>query len=355
MPRTPETTRAVQRSEPPQPVALTTTQVRDELEQIRPQLEQMLPKQMDPDRFLRVVTGALLRDPKILQCDRVSIFRAVLEAGQLGLEPTGLLGSAYIVPYRVKGVLQAQLIPGYRGLIDLARRSEQVEAIWAHTVRAKDDFSITLGSEPFVHHTPFIAPGGVDQSDAEAMAEANPGPFTGAYMIAVLRDRQGQPSIRQAEYMSIAEIEAVRKRSRASDGGPWVTDYSEMCRKTVVRRGAKYLPLTPDAVRGFSLDEIAEREADSVSPLRETPRSRLTRTLAERRGVEVQEEPQEAEGEVREVEGIETAPDGSDTPVRDVCGDTMPPPLGEGEVCVLPVGHEGAHIDEDGSRWPQTE
>src|SRR5262245_60454050 len=84
--------------------ALTVVEVKDELEKIRPQLIEVLPQRMDPDRFLRVVAGAVLKSPKIMAATRtpegkISLFRAILDAGQLGLEPTGLLGSAYLVPY----------------------------------------------------------------------------------------------------------------------------------------------------------------------------------------------------------------------------------------------------------------
>jgi len=53
--------------------------------------------------------------------------------------------------------------------------------------------------------------------------------------------------------MTREEVEAVRRRSRASGNGPWVTDWSEMAKKTVFRRLSKWLPLSPeiaDAVEG---------------------------------------------------------------------------------------------------------
>ena len=58
------------------------------------------------------------------------------------------------------------------------------------------------------------------------------------------------------EVMSIDEIEAIRKRSRAANTGPWVTDYSEMARKTVARRHSKVLPMSTD------LDDVIRRDDD---------------------------------------------------------------------------------------------
>jgi recombination protein RecT len=346
---------AVQRTGVPEERALTTGEVKSELEAIRPQLEEVLPAKMDPDRFLRVVTGAVLKNSDLLKCDRISLFRAVLEAAQLGLEPTGLLGSAYLVPYRVNGRLQATLIPGYRGLIDLARRSGEIESIYAQVVHAKDYFRIRQGTEPGIDHETYIPPADADpgSEDPERAEAADPGPIIGAYMVAVLRDRSGNPSVRQIEWMTRAEIEAVRKRSRASASGPWVSDWSEMARKTVVRRGAKYLPLTPEAVRAFSLDEEAERIADAAAQRRESGRAGLLRTLSGRAGTAQEAAETVEEGETRD-EGVDdrsVAPVGADE--QTYCGaDPGENPLGMSHPCTLEPGHRGTHASDEGS-WPQ--
>ena len=46
--------------------------------------------------------------------------------------------------------------------------------------------------------------------------------------------------------MTKADVDAIRKRSKASGSGPWVTDYSEMGKKTVLRRMSKRWPLAPE-------------------------------------------------------------------------------------------------------------
>lgn len=355
---------------PQQSTALTVVEVKAELEAIRPQLLEVLPQKMDPDRFLRVVAGAVLKNSDLLKCDRISLFRAVLEAAQLGLEPTGLLGSAYLVPYgRV-----ATLIPGYRGLIDLARRSGEIESIYAQIVRAKDYFAMRQGTDPGIDHEPYIPPplvGPIEKATEEERAAQDPGAVIGAYMVAVLRNRAGAASIRQIEWMTFAQIEAVRKRSRASGGGPWVTDWDEMARKTVVRRGSKYLPLTPEAVHAFSLDEEAERLAasqgvESGAARRESGRSRLLGRLAELSGQGTPPspgDPLEAGGEPEGGSGPEAGGDGSATPPPSsegtsdgfvVCGerpgDTNP--LGIEGTCELEAGHRWAHRNQQGS-WPR--
>lgn len=320
--------------------ALTVRDVRDELEMIRTQIEEVLPTHIDPDRFLRVVTAAVLRSPDLLKADRLSLLRAVHESAQLGLEPTGLLGSAYLIPYNVKGKPMVQLIPGYRGLIDLARRSGEIESIYAHVVHERDVFAIRQGTDPGIDHQPFVPPATDPAKDIEGH---DPGKIIGAYMVAVLRDRSGMPSVRQIEWMTYAEIEAVRKRSRAGHTGPWVSDWPEMARKTVVRRGAKYLPLTPEAERAFSLDERAEHAADPVSPKRQSARSAVLEAMAERSGVEVP--PDAEEGSATEA--------ASDEVIADVCGEVPPEDeLGLTEPCFLAPHEKGSHRSSEGS-WPR--
>ena len=58
------------------------------------------------------------------------------------------------------------------------------------------------------------------------------------------------------EVMNLEEIEQVRKVSRAANNGPWVAWWSEMARKTVMRRLSKRLPMSTDIEEElFSRDE----------------------------------------------------------------------------------------------------
>lgn len=243
--------------------------VRAQVEAIRLQVEDILPSRMDADRFLRVAASAVMGNPKLMECTRVSLLLAIHEAAQLGLEPTGLLGSAYLVPFRRKVtvphpenpravvdryVMEAKLIPGYRGLIDLARRSGEIQAISAHVVRQRDVFRIVQGSSPDIIHEPHIP------NPASPVEERDPGPYIGAYMVAVLTG-----GWKQSEWMTYDEIEKVRRGSRAADDKAWTENWPEMARKTVVRRGSKYLPMTTDFRRALELDEEAEKSATPVS------------------------------------------------------------------------------------------
>lgn len=206
-------------------------------------LAQVLPKHVKADRFVKVALAAISKQPDLLECEPNSILLSVMQAGQLGLEPTGVLGSAYLVKYGK----QCQLIIGYRGLIDLARRSGQILSIEAHVVYEKDKFACTLGLTPTLTHEPCW--------------DADPGALRFVYAVARLRD-----GAVQFEVMSKAQVDAIRRQSKAGSSGPWVTHYDEMAKKTVIRRIAKYLPLTVEMQTAVAIDSAADTGELYVDP-----------------------------------------------------------------------------------------
>lgn len=220
--------------------------LRDLLEKSKAKFQDVIPKHLSADRLVRVAIVACSRTPKLLLCTPTSVLNSVMQAAQLGLEPGGPLGDAYLVPYKDT----CQLIVGYRGLISLARRSGQIESLEAHVVHAKDRFVCKYGLTPVLEHEP-------DWSE-------NPGPAVAVYAVAKLKDGGTQ-----SEVMTKAQIDAIRGRSRASGDGPWVSDYDEMARKTVVRRLCKYLPLSVELAD--ALEEDARAEFGSTSDVIEIP------------------------------------------------------------------------------------
>jgi recombination protein RecT len=219
--------------------------LRSLLEAAKPSMSQVVPKHVTPERLVKLALVAASRTPLLLQCEPKSIVQGVMTAAQLGLDCGGVLGSAYLVPFKNTkngGRYEAQLIVGYRGLVDLARRSGEIETIEAHVVYAHDSFEVAYGLDPVLRHVPCLTG---DAGDPILV-----------YAIARLKDGG-----RQVEVMTRAEVERIRSRSRAGSSGPWVTDWSEMARKTVVRRLCKYLPLSPELADALVADEKVEGSA----------------------------------------------------------------------------------------------
>ena len=215
----------------------------------------LLPKHLNIERMSRIAIQACQRNPALLECTQASILLCLISAAQLGLEPGGLMGSAYLVPFKNTdtGKTEAVLIPGYRGLIDLARRSGEIAKIEARIVMDGDTFEVDYGAGTITHR-PAIKR--LTSGDEEIPAEATgpvPEGFIGAYAIATFKDGRTQ-----IEFMDAVDVDRIRKRSKASKNGPWVTDYLEMARKTTVRRLSKYLPLSPELAGTLAMEDAAE-------------------------------------------------------------------------------------------------
>lgn len=109
-------------------------------DQFKKQLALAVPKHLSADRMARIAATEVRKTPALLNTTPASFLGAVMQSAQLGLEPGSALGQAYLVPYGN----QCQLILGYRGMIDLARRSGQVLSLNAYAVREGDEFIISL-------------------------------------------------------------------------------------------------------------------------------------------------------------------------------------------------------------------
>ncbi|MBD3031512.1 recombination protein RecT [Proteus mirabilis] len=213
---------------------------------MKAQLAAALPRHMTPDRMIRIVSTEIRKTPELANCDMQSFIGAVVQCSQLELEPGNALGHAYLLPFgngkSKSGQSNVQLIIGYRGMIDLARRSGQIVSISARTVRQGDSFHFEYGLNENLTHIP---------------GENEDSPITHVYAVARLKDGGVQ-----FEVMTHNQIEKVRALSKASQNGPWVSHWEEMAKKTVIRRLFKYLPVSIEMQKAVILDEKAEANVD---------------------------------------------------------------------------------------------
>lgn len=208
------------------------TTIRDLLDRQKSQIALALPAHIGVERFHRIALTELRRNPKLAACNPMSLLGALMQSAQLGLEP-GPLGQAYLVPFKD----EVTFIVGYRGLIDLFRRSGEMESIVAREVREHDQFEFWVDETgDRLRHVPTLTG---ERGQAYAY-----------YAIARFRDG-GQ----LVHVMTRDDVERHRKRSRAKDSGPWVTDYDAMARKTVIRAMAPYLPLSAEIADAIDADE----------------------------------------------------------------------------------------------------
>lgn len=192
---------------------------------------------VSPATMIRLAVYSFANDEKLAKCRPETFYTALITAAQLGLEPSGVRGEAYLVPF--KGV--CTLIPGWRGLIKLALRSKAVKSIYSYVVHEGDEFAVTLGTSVTVHHVPELNRG----RNREVIA---------AYAVAVLEN-----GLTDAEVMDADELGQIKDFATKNGTSPaWSEWADQMYRKAPIRRLCKRLPLGDDYFMAAKLDELHE-------------------------------------------------------------------------------------------------
>lgn len=211
----------------------------------------LLPKGMDPEWFIGEVKVAVARAPNLMECDTVSVFDALTTCAQLGLSPSGRLGSAYLIPFKTK----CTLVIGYKGLVDLAYRSGEVVGFGAQVVYDNEPFEVTEGFDLTIHKHD-------RETDTAGQLRAVYAWATmrGGYTVKVLMWRR--------------EVLAIKARApgAAKSDSPWITHEAEQWKKTALRRLSKLLPLSPQKSAGLMRAiESEDAQWEEMGPLDITP------------------------------------------------------------------------------------
>jgi recombination protein RecT len=208
------------------------------IESARGEIAKVLPSHMTVDRQIKIALVGAYKNPKLLLCTPASMLTALMNASELGLEPFTGLQQAYIIPYKNNktGQYEAKFEASYRGLLDICRRSGDILSIDAQCVYERDSFECQFGLNPILKHVPNF-----DGKDR--------GKIILAFAVARLKDGGFQSDI-----MTDYDLDKVRRSSKSPNDGPWVNWYPEMCRKSVLRRLIKYLPVSVNIAKAVSLD-----------------------------------------------------------------------------------------------------
>lgn len=220
-------------------------QLQNLLEKHKGQIANALPKHMTPERMIRVALSAVSGNNLLMQCRPISLAACIVQSSILGLEPNSLLGEAYLIPFwngKVKAY-DCQLMPGYLGLVKLARNSGQLAMIDAQPVYSNDEFSFSKGSDTYWIHT--------------WGRTGDRGELQGYWAGYVLKDGS-----KNFEYMTVEQIEIHRdkfsKGAYDKNGdlqGPWKLAPDWMYRKTVLRQLIKLMPKSVELANALALDE----------------------------------------------------------------------------------------------------
>ena len=218
----------------------------------------VMPREMNEQRLYQMFVSAINREPKLAECTVESVLSCFMRCTSLGLEPSNVngLGMAYILPYGNKnyrtGQSEATLIIGYKGMIELARRSGDLKSIHAQAVYEGDEFD--YWEDETGQHFKF---------KANRAAEHAPDKLTDVYVNAQLLNGGFV-----FEHMTRAEVDAIMRRSSSAKAKttPWKTDYEAMALKTVIRRSFKYLPVSTEARTAAESDGTTPDYSDVFTP-----------------------------------------------------------------------------------------
>lgn len=239
MTSTTNTTGAISKAAAAKATAVSTPQktMKDLIKSMEGEISKALPSAITPERFTRMVLSAISSNPKLAECTPKSFLAAMMNAAQLGLEPNTPMGQAYLIPYKNKGVMEIQFQIGYKGLIDLAYRSD-VTIIQAHEVCENDEFEYELGLDPVLKHKPALT----DRGDV-------------ILYYATFKTKNGGYGF---EVMSVDDIKkhaSKYSQSFNSSYSPWTSNFDEMAKKTVIKKCLKYAPLKSEFAKQISTDE----------------------------------------------------------------------------------------------------
>lgn len=175
------------------------------------------------------------KNPVLKKATIESNIAAVLNVAQTGLTLNPVQKLAYLVPRSRKvgnnWITETHLEPSYMGLCKAVIDSGSADQIYSHPVFEGDEFEVSLGMNMEVIHKP--------KYQTKTM--------THVYMVAKLPE--GRTHV---EVMTKEDVDEIMRRSESYKAYEakkikscvWVSDYTEMARKTVIRRGIKQLPKT---------------------------------------------------------------------------------------------------------------
>ena len=229
-----------------------------------------LPSHISAEKFARNLMTYIKLHPKLLECNRTSLYAAAMQAAQDGLIIDGR--EAALVPFKET----AKFMPMVAGLTKKARNSGEIATIDAQEVYEKDLFEYWVDEKgPHFKHRP-------------ELGERGKPLLTYAY--AITKD-----GAFYFEMVSDEQMLAIEKCSR-SDGSPWKGPFrGEMKRKSALHRLLKYrVPASSD------LEDFLRRDAEAMvatEPTPEPPPAATTRPKRTAEIVEAQTEQEPAQGQ----------------------------------------------------------
>lgn len=218
-----------------------------ELEPIKKRMSELVNKDI-LEREVSFAMQAINASSGLQNCSKESLQKAVYNIALTGLSLNPVLKYAYLIPRWSRDGSVAVLEPSYQGLIKLLTDTGSIVAIYAHVVNEGDEFDVVYGTSVEIIHRPKFKTTNV----------------THVYAVAILEGS----NFKQVEVMTIDEINAIKARSESFKAYEskkvksciWVEHFSEMAKKTVIKRIFKYLPKTDKFVNVATAISLADED-----------------------------------------------------------------------------------------------
>lgn len=204
------------------------------------------PHGIEAKQLIRDAQTALRNIPDLVEATEASFFGALMTAAQLGLRPNvPALGHGWVLPFRNrrKGIVEAQWILGYQGMIELAERSGRIASVIARTIYSNEKYLVRYGVNEALEHVPTL-----DGSRGDPILHYAIARFTNGGVSWVV--------------LSEHEVQEIKERSQSSGNpkSPWNTDRSAMARKSAIRQLFKFMPKSSELAFALEADEVVRTD-----------------------------------------------------------------------------------------------
>lgn len=223
------------------------------------------------ERFMESVKFAILdpKNPLLRTCDKDSLQRSIAQAANYGLEVGGVLGQSYFIPYNEsvklpngqwQKVMTCHFQIGYKGLIELARRSKTIKTIAAEPVYENDDFECELASGRSIHHKINIFKDRGEVVAYYCLVELT----NGGEQFAIITKTDAE---KFRDKYSKSYVMA-KNSGKGLEENNWVKNFDAMALKTCVIKALKLCPISIETLRAVQTEEIGDYNdtAEVASP-----------------------------------------------------------------------------------------
>jgi recombination protein RecT len=194
------------------------------------------------EQFISAIMSAVANNPKLQECDPLSIISGGLLFASLGLSPSPQLGQAYLAPFKdnKNNRIVATPIIGYRGLLNLAIRSGQYRRITVMPIKRGE----LIKYDPLREHIEVrMIEDDLQREATEAIGYYGEFELVNGFRKALYwsREKMEAHADRYSKAYSLAADKKMKdglipEKDRWKYSSFWYTNFSAMACKTILRQ-----------------------------------------------------------------------------------------------------------------------